>query len=462
VFSVVEHIEGRFSVSSIAHLQEFRMQPDNGITPDPHTNGAPLPAPAVADPGLPPVAPPSGKFILQLFLVPGLIVAVLIGIWLVSRWLFGDPHSPAKFLKGLDDANPEVRWRAAADLSQVLPRDETLATDSAFALELTTRLKRFLAENETSERVHREQARKDKQAGEGVPKMLQTERELILYLISCLGAFEVPVGAPLLSEVAATPNAELDAETAFRRRVRAAWSLMVLGNNLKKYDRLAGDKKFTLLAGLKEEAAAAGDRGQWARQALDFLDKRQSDKPARGLGVGEALIRCARAEAPFLRELAAGALNFWDAPGADEALTCLASDQGEGHDPVERDEQQKDYRKKHPDKVRLRHQKTIAYNAVLALARRGSPHVKDHFALFKEMLDEEGQVAFWKTDEPNQKSAAEAEAREIVVRTLQALDQLHRENASVDLTPLRPIIDRLADSPHASVKSAARELQKKL
>jgi hypothetical protein len=80
------------------------------------------------------VAPPSGKFILQLFLVPGLIVAGLIGAWLVSRWLFGDPHSPAKFLKGLDDDNPEVRWRAAADLSQVLPRDETLATDSAFAL----------------------------------------------------------------------------------------------------------------------------------------------------------------------------------------------------------------------------------------------------------------------------------------------------------------------------------------
>ena len=92
---------------------------------------------------------------------------MLIGAWLTTRWLFGDPHSPARFLKGLDDPNPEVRWRAAADLSQVLPRDESLATDAAFALELTTRLKRFLAENETSERVHREQARKNKESADG-------------------------------------------------------------------------------------------------------------------------------------------------------------------------------------------------------------------------------------------------------------------------------------------------------
>ena len=39
---------------------------------------------------LPPVEPPSAGFILQLFLIPGLIVAVVFGVWcLVSGWFVG-------------------------------------------------------------------------------------------------------------------------------------------------------------------------------------------------------------------------------------------------------------------------------------------------------------------------------------------------------------------------------------
>ena len=291
--------------------------------------------------------------------------------------------------------------------------------------------------------------------------MLQTERELILYLIACLGAFEVPVGAPLLSELAATPDKEVDAETAFRRRVRRL-ALMVLGNNLNKYDQLTAEKKQALRAALQEEGEGEGDRALWGRQTLAFLDKRQPGKPARGLGVGEALLRCARCRSTFLRELAAGGLNFWDAPGAEEALLRLAADRGDGQNPVERNEAQKEYRKKHPEQLRLRNRKNIAYNAVLTLARRGSPRVKDHFELFREMLDEDKQLVLWKNEEPDRKGAPEAEAREIVVRTLQALDQLHRVRPSLDLTPLRPILDRLAKSSQVGVKTAAQELQKKL
>ena len=72
------------------------------------------PGVSTADAGLPPVAPPSGKFILQLFLVPGLIVAGLVLVALGLQWLTGAHRNPEKYLEGLDDPNPEVRWRTAA------------------------------------------------------------------------------------------------------------------------------------------------------------------------------------------------------------------------------------------------------------------------------------------------------------------------------------------------------------
>ena len=80
--------------------------------------------------GLPPVSQPSGKFIVQLFLVPGLIVCLIVCVLLVVNWLFSGPRSPDAFLKRLDDTNPEVRWRAASDLAQVLLRDPQLAQNA--------------------------------------------------------------------------------------------------------------------------------------------------------------------------------------------------------------------------------------------------------------------------------------------------------------------------------------------
>src|SRR5947209_6893905 len=124
------------------------MQPDAGPLPEPEKNPPPLhgarPGVSTADPGLPPVAPPSGKFILQLFLVPGLIVAGLVLFALGLQCLSGAHRDPAKFLAGLDDSNPEVRWRTAADLSQVLPGNEVFAQNVGFGLSLAERLDRAL------------------------------------------------------------------------------------------------------------------------------------------------------------------------------------------------------------------------------------------------------------------------------------------------------------------------------
>ncbi len=95
-------------------------------------------------PGLPPVQPPSARMMFRLFLIPFLIVAVLVGLYLVGQTLYGKlkggTRDPAKVLRDLDDANPDIRWRAAADLSQELPRSPELASDAAFALGLADRL----------------------------------------------------------------------------------------------------------------------------------------------------------------------------------------------------------------------------------------------------------------------------------------------------------------------------------
>src|SRR5438445_11013850 len=86
--------------------------------------------------GLPAVVPPSGKFIVQLFLVPFLIVTLVVGFLITFSWLVGGARTPKDFLDKLDSPNPEVRWRGAEELAQYLQRVEALARSSSIALQL--------------------------------------------------------------------------------------------------------------------------------------------------------------------------------------------------------------------------------------------------------------------------------------------------------------------------------------
>jgi len=79
----------------------------------------------------------------RLFLVPFLIVAVLIGLYLVGQTLYGKlgrTRSPEKVLADLDNPNADVRWRAAADLSQAETGTVLLVQAEAGAPELKLRL----------------------------------------------------------------------------------------------------------------------------------------------------------------------------------------------------------------------------------------------------------------------------------------------------------------------------------
>ena len=453
------------------------MQPENGITPDPHRNGAPRQAPGgVADPGLPPVAPPSGKFILQLFLVPGLIVGVLICFALAFQWFFGSSRSPARFLRDLDDSNPEVRWRAAADLSQVLPRDEELASNVSFGLDLAERLRRAVEEAIPNERARLERflSKKQTEAQEKSDlKTLEPNRKYIAFLMACLGYIRAPVGTSLLCELT-QPQPGLEPDALLHRRQDALTALTLLGNSLTRFDALQPATQEALLGRLEDEAQAPGERGQWARQAHDYLLARRAGRPSPALGVPETLVRCASDEHPLVRKLTAQAMSFWKGNGEPPAQTAvhvtaglacpggagllttaaslypgrennieaallrLARDEGRGaaRDQVERERRE------------------IRYGAVIGLARHGSPAVQPFLPTLAEMLDLEKQKQLF--------APAETNAATVVRGALKAIQELHRKNPRLDLSGLQPALSALVEGPNKPLAEEALETRLQL
>ncbi len=316
------------------------MQPES---PPPSSNNHDAPR------GLPPVAPPSGRFIAQLFLVPGMIVAVAVFLILGSNYLVRSSHTPDSLLRDLDNDNPEIRWRGAHELAQVLKRPESLAlaSDPKFALELAERLDRAIAEvrqaeksaQEDLDRAEKERAERGEKLTQGqkdsVWRKLANPRNHVLYLTACLGDFTIPIGVPLLSDLALTDTGP-DVKAVTLRRRRAVWALANLGDNCKRRylgenprpedKTLTLEQKAAIVAELKREASGTSKRAVWARQALPYLEK---SGPAEQ-GVDAVLERCAAADDSYLRSLVALALNFWDGPRVEPALLRLARDDGHG------------------------------------------------------------------------------------------------------------------------------------
>ena len=111
-----------------------------------------------------------------------------------------DPH--ARRVKDLRSTNAEVRWRRASDLAQVLKRDEALAANAKFSLDLAGLLRQALRDNEYSERRYQEKSAEDRREA---LKALQDERAFIEFLIASLGNFSVPTGVSRRSLNRVTP-----------------------------------------------------------------------------------------------------------------------------------------------------------------------------------------------------------------------------------------------------------------
>ncbi len=426
-----------------------------------------------ANGGLPPVTPPSGKFILQLFLVPGLIVCMIVCLLLVVNWLFSGPRSPDAYLKRLDDLNPEVRWRAASDLAQVLMRDPQLARNADFALRLSERLDRELTEDQAPEQAFLERqgkiAREDKpeeekkQEIEVERRKLEPQRIYVKFLAASLGRFVVPVGAAVLSRMAEEEPVMEPEGLAVRRRT-AVYALALMADKLKQFDTIHPLEQGLILDGLEKLVQTTpGQPRLWVQPALECLKLRKEGKYWTK-GVDKALVAAADAEDPVVRELAALAMALWQG-NADEnrrmeaALVRLASDTGRGEDRLEAFS---GLDPRSPTKEVLRRPGLIVQiNAMLALLRRGSDKVRPGMLL--EMLDEQGlgeSIQVERKDgtrEPN-----DGKAVKIVTETLEALAKYYREKPQADLEGVPARIEALTRDSNPAIANAARDAKKTL
>jgi hypothetical protein len=114
-------------------------------------------------PDLPPVEAPSAGFVVQLFVIPAVVVAVVILVWLLFGKLAGGERDPAEYVRRLRQASGD--WRSAFELASLIQNDARLATDPRLLGELTDLLSTEL-------------------------KAKTVNPDLTVYLIKTLGAFQ--------------------------------------------------------------------------------------------------------------------------------------------------------------------------------------------------------------------------------------------------------------------------------
>jgi HEAT repeat protein len=195
-------------------------------------------SPSPPDHGLPPVEPPSARFILQLFVVPAVIVIIIVLVWLLFNWLAQMGSDPTKYVAALR-SNSKARWQAAASLADVLNdvRNAELKRDHRLAQELATLL---------TDELQR-------------PTDADEQVMLDVYLCRALGEFSVPEVVPPLVEAAGRTRPE-----DIGVRQAALEGLAVVASNLPAEDNPhASDMSRAIVM-------AAGDGDAQIRSAAAF------------------------------------------------------------------------------------------------------------------------------------------------------------------------------------------------
>lgn len=226
--------------------------------------------PASGDDMLPPVEPPSAKFIIQLFVVPAIIVMLVVAVWIGVTWLVRrTTMKPEDLIAGLETASV-ARWQRASELADLL-RNE--------------RFKDFRRDEKAANQLAAVLDREVDAAGGG-KKMDQESVMLRYFLARALGEFEVEAGTDSLLKAAKTDR---DPQEEFVRR-GALQAIAVRAYNLSQLDppqtladpdveatlfELAGDEKPIVRS---ETAYALGQIGTPA--ALVQLEKMLVDPHA--------------------------------------------------------------------------------------------------------------------------------------------------------------------------------------
>ncbi|MDB5351923.1 MAG: hypothetical protein JWN86_3170 [Planctomycetota bacterium] len=232
---------------------------------------------------LPPVEPPSARFIVQLFVIPAAIVIVLVVAYVAFVQLpFGRLANGGRdvmdYVRSIKGSNENRRWRSAYELASLIQNDGRLAKDGNLLGELTVALDGELAK----------------------PKL--ENPELAEYLALSLGAFQTtksnPVDGRSTDPIATLSNA-LGPKQPRTVRVAAAISLSRLA---ERAGGSFGDP--TAVHALAAASASAEDsavrqRASYALgyfsgdEALAALRRRMSDEEDRVVyyNAGAALAR---------------------------------------------------------------------------------------------------------------------------------------------------------------------------
>ncbi len=121
------------------------------MSESPDQESASFPQPADLSDDLPPVQPPSAGFIVQLFVVPGLIVLAVVAVWAMFGRIAAGEQDWHKLVQELQSPNTHIRNRAMYGLAQVLDQDrrrgdkgQHLAKNSEIAQGLSDQLMKEL------------------------------------------------------------------------------------------------------------------------------------------------------------------------------------------------------------------------------------------------------------------------------------------------------------------------------
>jgi HEAT repeat protein len=216
------------------------------------------PSPASGEDQGPLYAPESGlSLFIKLFIVPALIVAMALGIFLLGTIALQHPKSAQQYLEELKSDSTSRRWQAAYELSRMLNQGEKIQFDDSLRAEL---VKTFTEAKTDDPRIREYLALvlgrlKEKPAVAALSEAVTDEsNDVKIYSLWALGNIEDPAGGP------AALSALADADPAVRRMAVGALSAMkyapaknALENNLGDSNPALRYDSAVALARLKDE-----------------------------------------------------------------------------------------------------------------------------------------------------------------------------------------------------------------
>lgn len=384
----------RFPELQTATMSEVN---DSEMPPPPDVNASPgggSEIPAVRPEELPPVEPPSAGYIVQLFLIPALIVAAVIGVWALFGMLADTDADWRQMVKELGSSNEDRRWRAAFVLAQIL-RNEEIAPERregpllADQPEVATALSELLRESLAS-------------ANSDDDTIMHQE-----FLARTLGSLRADdVILPVLAD-AMQPQHNIEVRKS---------SLMALAN-------IAG-RNFTARAAHAE--LLEPDRQYGVGEEVVTLRQPLSTPTIDNAEVWEQLKNGTQDEEASIRHLSAFVIGVVSGPDAVRELKAVLLDRD--------------------DKTRA--------NAAVGLARNGQI---DGLDVLTELLEagfkKPGGAEFDKLSVEDKKRTIEAwqfEQPTILSNSLRALDSIWVALSAEDHAKLRPVLEKVASEYRAA------------